>query len=215
VTNFDLKNESELAALDDEALLAYYGAAREAGHPSAEGALGILCFRYFDDVHRRCRLRVPPADAEDVAMEAIVSAIRSRLDGRSIGEFRTWLNRIVGRRIADYTRKPGPDTTALPEEHADDERIWGASGSHPPETGKVEIDELVERALDGLSEQHREVIEVFVFEDRTAADTCEAVNAKFPDAETQMRIDNVSKIAERFRTRLRELLEESDNPRRP
>ncbi len=141
-----------------------------------------------------------------------MSAIRSKLDGRSVGEFRTWLNRIVGRRIADYTRKPGADTTPLPEEHGDDEQIWGASGFHPAETGEIEIDELVDKAMEDLSEAHREVIEIFVFEDQAATDTAAQVNAKFPELNPPMSIDNVSQIAKRFRERLRELLEESDNP---
>ncbi len=212
MAKFEPRNETELAALDDEALLAYHAAAREAGHPSGQGALGVLVFRYFDDVHRRCRLKVPPADAEDVAMAAVVSAIRSRIDGQSVGEFRKWLNRIVARRIADYTRKPSPDTTALPEEHADDEDIWGASGFHRPETGTVEIVELVDGAMEDLSDAHREVIDAFVFEDRDAAETVAQVNERFPDLDPPMSIDNVSQIAKRFRERLRELLEESDNP---
>lgn len=212
MAKFRPRNEHELDQLDDEALLAYYAAARELGHPSAGRALGVLVFRYFPDVHRRCRAKVPPADAEDVAQEAVVSAIRSRLDGKSVGEFRTWLNRIVGRRIADYTRKPRPDTTALAEEHADDEQIWGASGFHHPETGKIEIDELVDKALEDLSEAHREVIEIFVFEDQAAADAAARVNDKHPELNPPMSIDNVSQIAKRFRERLRELLEESDNP---
>lgn len=212
MAKFRPRNEHELDQLDDEALLAYYAAARELGHPSAGRALGVLVFRYFPDVHRRCRAKVPPADAEDVAQEAVVSAIRSKLDGKSVGEFRNWLNRITGRRIADYTRKPRVDTTLLPEEHGDDESVWGTSGSVPAETGEIEINELVERAMEDLSDAHREVIESFVFEDQPAEDTVDHVNAKFPDLDPPMSRDNVSQIAKRFRTRLRKLLEESDNP---
>lgn len=212
MTNFVPRNEAELSKLSDDELLAHYGAACEAGHPSAELALGILCFRYFDDVHRRCLLKVPRADAEDVAMEAVMSAIHSRLDGRSVGEFHAWLHRITSRRIADYTRKPGPETEPLPEEHEEAEEIWGTSGQHEPDTGLVEVSELVEQALSELSDFHRETIEVFVFEDRSAAETVEAVNAAFPDHNPPLSIDNVSKITERFRARLRELLEEADNP---
>ena len=224
MAKFEPKDERALDQLDDEALLAYRAAALEAGDAdSAKRALGVLVFRYFDDVHRRCRAKLPPADAEDVAMEAVVSAIRSHIDGTSVGEFRKWLNRIVGRRIADYLRKPGPETTALAEEHSDDEEeIWGVSGFHRPDTGIVELDELVELAMDGLSDAHREVIEVFVFEDKTAADTVADVNERFEDLDPPMSVDNVSQIAKRFRERLTGLLEdaeragesdeESDNP---
>ena len=209
MANFDPKTEHELSRLTDEQLLEYYGAARDLGHPSAERALGVLVGRYFKLAHRRCLLRVPERDAEDVAQNAIVSAITSSLEGRSIGEFKSWLHRIIGRRIADYTRKPGPDTTALPEEHADDEEIWGASGFHLPDTGLVELNELIEKALEGLSDAHREVIEIFVFEDKDAAETVERVNEAFPDLNPPMSIDNVSQIAKRLRERLRGLLEDA------
>ena len=205
------QDEHELSTLTDEALLSYYGEARDAGHPSAERALGILIWRYFPNVHRRCLTKIPRDDAEDVAMNAVLSAIASALDGRSEGEFHSWLNRIVGRRIADYTRKPRPDTTLLPEEHADDEEVWGASGFHPDETGIVGLDELIDQAMDGLSDAHIEVIEIFVFEDQSAEDTVERVNDAFPHLDPEMKIDNVSQIAKRFRERLRELLERAES----
>ena len=210
MSNFEPKTEHELTRLTDEALLEYYGAARGAEHPSDKTALAILVWRYFDVAHRRCLLKVPESDAEDVAKEAVVSAITSSLEGRSMGEFKSWLHRIIGRRIADFTRKPGPDTTLLPEEHADDEDVWGASGFHLPEEGIVGLVELIDRALDGLSDAHREVIEIFVFEDKDAAETVERVNESFPDLDPPMSIDNVSQIAKRFRERLRELLEDAE-----
>ncbi|MEO8092927.1 MAG: sigma-70 family RNA polymerase sigma factor [bacterium] len=213
MANFEPRNDDELSRLDDEALLEHIALARARGQSEqAQRALAIIVFRYHDDIVRRVAIKVPRADVEDVAQEAVVSAIRSKLDGKSIGEFRSWLNRIVGRRIADFTRKPSVDTTPLPEEHGDDESIWGTSGSVPAETGEIEINELVEIAMQKLSEAHREVIERFVFEGGGAADTVDHVNAKFPDLNPPMSEANVSQIAKRFRTRLRELLEESDNP---
>jgi len=213
VAKFEPRNDDELSRLDDEALLEHIATARARGESEhAQRALAIIVFRYYDNIVRRVALRVPRDDVEDVAQEAVVSAIRSKLDGKSVGEFRNWLNRITGRRIADYTRKPRVDTTLLPEEHGDDESVWGTSGSVPAETGEIEINELVERAMEDLSDAHREVIESFVFEDQPAEDTVDHVNAKFPDLDPPMSRDNVSQIAKRFRTRLRKLLEESDNP---
>jgi RNA polymerase sigma factor (sigma-70 family) len=212
VARFESRDDRELGELGDEALLAYYAAARESGHASAQDALGVLVFRYFDDVHRRCRIKVPPADAEDVAQEAMVSAIRSSLAGRTIGEFRAWLNRIVARRIADYHRRPAVETTALPEDHTDSEEVWGQAGVVEDETGVVEVNDAVALVLDELSDPHRRVVEVFVFDAATAEEAVAAVNGELPDLDPPMSIDNVSQIARRFRQRLRAVLEESDNP---
>lgn len=212
MANFRPRNDDELSRLDDEALLEYIAAARAQGTPEhTQRALAIIVFRYHGDIVRRVKIKVPPADVEDVAQEAVVSAIRSRLDGKSVGEFRTWLNRIVSRRIADYHRKPAVETTQLPEEHADDDEIWGQLAGVGGETGAVEVRELIEIALAELSDQHRRVVELFVFEDLTAKDTAEQVNDELPDEETEMKVDNVSQIAKRFRERLRELLEGTDD----
>jgi len=222
VANFRPRNDDELSRLDDEALLEYIAAARAQGTPEhTQRALAIIVFRHYDNIVRRVKIKVPPADVEDVAQEAVVSAIRSRLDGKSVGEFRTWLNRIVSRRIADYHRKPGVETTQLPEEHADDDEIWGQVAREEDETGAAEVRELIEITLAELSRQHRRVVELFVFADMSAKDVAEQVNLELPDEETEMKVDNVSQIAKRFRKRLRELLEgaadepddeEPDNP---
>ncbi len=105
VANFEPRNDDELDSLSDEKVLSYIADAYAAGQPEhAQRALGILTFRYYDSVIvPRVALKVPQADIENVAGEVLVSAIRSSLEGRSVGEFRTWLNRIVSRRIADYS----------------------------------------------------------------------------------------------------------------
>ena len=213
MANYRPGNDAELSRLDDEALLEQIARARAHGDiAQSERALAIIVFRYYDDILRRCRIKVPVADAEDVAQEAVVSAIRSRLDGHSIGEFRNWLNRIVARRIADYHRKPAVDTTELPEEHGDDESVWGSSGEVADETGALAVREITEIALSELSAQHRLTVDLFVFSDQTAKDVVEGVNREFPDLDPPMSADNVSQITKRFRVRVRELLEESDNP---
>ncbi len=76
---------------------------------------------------RRVALKVPPADVDDVAHEAILSAIRSAFSGESIGEFRAWLNHITSRRIADYHRRleGKPKTVPLLSGDEEDEAAWG------------------------------------------------------------------------------------------
>jgi DNA-directed RNA polymerase specialized sigma24 family protein len=58
----------------------------------------------------------------------VASAIASAFDGKSVGEFRSWLHTILNRRIADYleARKRKPHTTQLPSEHEREEEVWGA-----------------------------------------------------------------------------------------
>ncbi|MGI9021367.1 MAG: RNA polymerase sigma factor [Solirubrobacterales bacterium] len=214
MAKFRPRNDDELSRLSDEKLLASIALAYKAGHPEhAQRALAILTFRYYDSVIvPRVAIKVPRADVEDVAKEVVVSAIRSSLDGRSIGEFRTWLKRIISRRIADYHRKPGVETTELPDEHLDDERIWGEVPSEEAETGAVEVQELIDVALDELSERHRRVVRLFVFEDLDGKGTAETVNGEFPDEDPPMSVDNVAQIVRRFRERVRELLNEADEP---
>lgn len=207
MTKFEPRNERELAQLGDEGLLAHVAAARALGEGEQSGrALAILVFRYHDNMVRRCRIKVPPEDAEDVAGEAVVSAIRSSLEGKTIGEFRAWLNRIVDRRIADYHRKQRVETTPLPEEHEGSDEIWGQAGVAPDDAGVAEVNDAVERVLGELSDPHRLVVEVFVFEDATAEETVERVNGELPGLDTPMSIDNVSQIARRFRVRLKDEL---------
>lgn len=213
MANFRPRNDDELNRLDDEALLEYIAAAREAGElEHAKNALAKIVDRYEGDVARRVRIKIPTADVEDVTQEAVVSAIFSTLDGKSIGEFRKWLNQIVSRRIADYHRKNRVETTELPDEHGDDEDIWGQVATVEDDTALVELRELVEIILSELSDPHRRVVEIFVFGQETAQETADQVNAEFPELKPPMSVDNVSQIAKRFRDDLRDLLEESDNP---
>lgn len=213
MANFERRDDHELARLADEALLAYIAAAREAGAGrEVERALAIMVNRYERDVRYRVWLKIPEADRDDVVQICFMSAIFSSIEGRSVGEFRKWLNRIVNRRIADYHRKPGLDTGPLAEEHSDDEEVWGDVPATQDETEAVEARELVERVLATRSAPHVLVIDLFVFDSYSAKETAEMVNGRFEDLDPPMKVDNVSQIARRFREDLREALEESDNP---
>lgn len=70
------------------------------------------------------------------------------------------------------------------------------------ETGAVEVQALIDQALSELKPAHREVVERYVFDRCTAAETARQV----ADDVSQ---NNVHKIAERFRGRMRELLGEA------
>jgi DNA-directed RNA polymerase specialized sigma24 family protein len=201
----------ELSALSDEDLLAYAVAARAAGEADAMGeALAILVFRRYDDLVRRARLKVPPADAEDVAAKTFSDAALSAFQGHSEGEFWKLLSTVLARRVADYytKREASPETTALPEEHADDEEIHGgpAAVTQDPTTA-IPAQDVIDRELAKLSDTHRRVVEVFVLEGCDAAETVARVNAEYPNLAPPMSVDNVHQIASRFRKDLRRALE--------
>lgn len=188
---FRALDEAALQRLDDDALIAYMLEARCAGDPSAGLALAILASGYWDNVERRVRMKVPPADVEDLTGDVIVDALASAFDGQSLGEFRAWLNTITRRAIADYYRR-GPGRIKYGDEPA-------AEPVAPSETGAVELRDALERALAALRPDHRRVVELVLFEGMPAADAAREVEG--------MTAANVYKIVSRFRESLRGELE--------
>lgn len=165
--------------------------ARRAGDASAALALAILAFGHWDNVERRVRMKVPSADVEDLTGDVIADAIASAFDGRSVGEFRSWLNTITRRAIADYYRR-GPGRIKYGDEPA-------AEPVAPSEAGAVELTDAVERVLAALRADHRRVVELAVFEDRPAADAAREVEG--------ITAANVHQIVSRFKRSLRGELE--------
>jgi DNA-directed RNA polymerase specialized sigma24 family protein len=181
---FRALGESELVRLGDDALIAYVRAARSAAHASARLALAILVYGHWHNVSRRVALKVPPAAVEDVTSDVLVSAIQSAFDGSSEGEFHVWLRTITARRIADFHRRPRASTVALEDVTVE-----------APEEGVIVVADAVERVLARLSDEHRRVVELVVF-DGLAASEVDGVSAA-----------NVHQITSRFRRALREELD--------
>lgn len=183
-------DDAALQRLDDDALIAYMGEARANGHPSAANALAILVFGHWPNVERRARMKVPREHVEDLTGDIVVDAIASAFEGTSVGEFRSWLNTITQRAIADFHRRgQGRFKRAdeAPELAAD------------PETGEVELRDAIERVMAKLRPDHRRVVDLVVFEGRSAAEAAQAVPG--------MTVDNVHQIVSRFRKALRGELE--------
>ena len=81
---FERKPDHELDRLDDEALVAYARAARDAGDPAAAArAIAVLVYGYWSNVERRVRMKVPREHVEDVTADIVASAIQSAFDGTS------------------------------------------------------------------------------------------------------------------------------------
>jgi DNA-directed RNA polymerase specialized sigma24 family protein len=173
--------EAELVRLDDDALIAYVGLARRHGHGSWRLALAVLVYGHWHNVARRVALKVPSAAVEDVTSEVLMSALQAAFDGSSAGEFAVWLRTITARRIADFHRRRSP-VVGLDEDVV------------APEEGAVGVADAVSRVLARLSDEHRRVVELVVFEGLAASEV-DGVGAA-----------NVHQITSRFRRALREEL---------
>jgi RNA polymerase sigma factor (sigma-70 family) len=201
--SFRPRPDHELAKLDDEKLIAYLREAASAGDAgAARSALATLTYGYLGNIRGRVRLRIPPHAVDDVVSEVLVRAIGAAFDGSSVGEFRSWLSTITKRGIADWHRRQQrrPKETPLPTEHVGSEEIWGGEPASESEAGAVEFGMVLDGVLGGLSERHRLVVELHLFDGFSAAEVCEQVDGMKPD--------NVAQIASRFRKRLEKALPE-------
>jgi RNA polymerase sigma factor (sigma-70 family) len=196
--------EHRLAALGDDELVDYLRAAREAGrHDAMKPALAMLVYGYWNTLVNRARLKLrTEADAEEVAAEAMASAIASAFDGRSVGELRSWLHTILSRRIADWweAKEQKLDRTPLPSEHLGDDEVWGREPSAEFEGDALFAQDCVRRAYEDIEDdRHRRVIDLYVFGPHPAAEAASLAGPGMTEA-------NVHQIASRFQRRVRELL---------
>jgi RNA polymerase sigma factor (sigma-70 family) len=188
--------------LTDDRLIAYIRDARDAGELAAgRRALAFLVYGYERDVKRRLSLRLPRHAIDDVAHDALVRAIAAAFDGTSEGEFRSWLHTIVDRTAVDLFRrsKRRPKEALLPSEHAGEEEVWGDEPVTASHSGEVELRIIIDEVMAELSDTHRQVIELHVFDGLIAREVCDRIDG--------MTEDNVAQIASRFRAKLRQRLD--------
>lgn len=205
MAEFEELSERQLGDLSDEQLVDYLRRAREAGrHDAMKPAVAVLVYGYWDNLVNRARLKLrSDADAEDVAAEAIASAIVSAFDGKSVGEFRSWLHTILSRRIADWweAKEQKLDKTRLPSEHQGDEEVWGREPAVGFEGEALFAQGCIRQALEEIDDpRHRRVLDLYVFGPHPAAETAKLVGDGMTEA-------NVHQIASRFQRRVKELLE--------
>jgi RNA polymerase sigma factor (sigma-70 family) len=197
--------EHRLDALSDEQLIDYLRSARAAGrHDVMRPAVATLVYGYWDNLVNRARLKLrTEADAEEVAAEAMASAIASAFDGKSVGEFRSWLHTILSRRIADWweAKEQKLVKAPLPSEH---EEAWGREPAVGFEGEALFARECIRRALSEVADsRHRQVLDLYVLGPHSAAEAASLVGGGMTEA-------NVHQIASRFQRRVRELLEGGD-----
>jgi RNA polymerase sigma-70 factor (ECF subfamily) len=78
---------------------------------AAEGdrrAFGELYVRHARMVHAILLARVPPGEAEDLAQDVFLAALKRLGELRSAAAFRGWLMAIARNRAIDYFREAGP-----------------------------------------------------------------------------------------------------------
>ena len=208
MTGFRELPEHALSGLADDALIDYLRRARDAGrHDAMKAAVAVVVFGYHDTLMNRARLKLPESDVADVVSETLASAIASAFDGSSVGEFKSWLHTILSRRIADYhdARTRTPKTAPLPGEHLGDNEVWGAEPSEPFEGDALHARGCLEQAYRELDrDSHRTVIDLYVLQAHSAADTAELIGNGMTEA-------NVHQIASRFQRRFKQLLEEGSD----
>lgn len=209
--DFNRLGENELSRLDDDKLIAYAVAAREDGANGAvRAALGVIAFRRYDDVKRRVAMKVPVEDIEDVAMQAVESAMKAAFSGEATGQFISLLHTVTERRIADFHKKGERilTTDPLPEENLDDEGVFGKTPSVEGNEDATVMGAVIDQALSELSPAHQAVCRHYLT-GASAKETAEVVNISMgEDLETEMTEANAYQITKRFRDRIRELLED-------
>lgn len=219
LTPLEPLSDAELSRLSDEDLVARVAAAREAGDRSAAlQAIGILAFGYLGQVRARVEMKVPPDQVDDVVNEIMISAMKSSFDGKSVGEFSSWLHTITRRRIADAaerTARTREKERKLPSENAeDDDSLPDALGVGGGQE-EAELLTVVRQALEQITDPaHKRVIELYGsvdmgFSGLPARDTAKMVNAELGENPHAMSETNVHKIYQRFCASIREQIEES------
>ncbi len=196
---FRRRGEGELAQLGEDDLVAYLIAARRAGDAEASGlAIAMLVWGYMENVRLRVALKVPTEAVEEVAQSVLLSGLTSDFDGSSVGEFRKWIGVILRRRVADFHRDPKRDVRLepLPTENLGDEEIWRGEPTQEFEGEAIDAQRAAAKAYLERSEEHRRVIDLYIFGDLPAAEVA---------AQTGLTEANVHQIAKRFRDRFDEL----------
>jgi len=204
MTDFPVMPESELAALGDEAVVDYIARARDADRiDEAKRASAVLAFGLWKVVSYQVAAKVPSDDVADVAGNVIESAMKSVFDGRSVGEFRSWLRTITSRRIADYWIAKENKPTPEPIDRGTDE--WqlepGAEDGH---YASFETRDAAARLLEERDGVHQMVIrlygpDVLGYEQLPAKEVALQVEAALS---TPMSEANVHQIWSRFRREL-------------
>jgi RNA polymerase sigma-70 factor (ECF subfamily) len=150
------------------------------------GAFADLVRRHQDRVYGMAlRTTGRPEDAEDLAQEVFLSVFRGLSGFKGDAQFTTWLYRVAWNRCADWlrrNRRPGRRTVPLDEaDEVADRRDDPSAAS----AGRDEHERL-RRAIDGLDERYRSVIELAAVQGLSYAEVGTALGLPVKTVETRL-----------------------------
>ena len=196
----------QLGRRSDAQLLAYMRDAHAADAQRAVAdAFDQLLFRHEKRVayllHKLPADRVP-----DLLQEVFLEAFAAIVDGKRIDNFSAWTARVAHNTVADFWRgKEGrqlkTDRSAASDDDADGRRADRGEPTDDGDFGAAEVHQLVDHLLARRSPAHREIIELYVIQGRSAGEVAKATGES---------ADNVYQVAKRFRDDLRRLLRGED-----
>jgi RNA polymerase sigma-70 factor (ECF subfamily) len=122
------------------------------------GAFDEIVRANSDALRRFVAKRVPSAQVEDIAQDTWVAAWGSLKSYTVRGKFKTWLYSIAINKCRDWHRRHLPETLEIEE------------GTEEPQFALLEIRSAVGCALDALSPTHRELMDLYYFDQLTLAE---------------------------------------------
>lgn len=123
-----------------------------------QDAFRVLVERYQKLVYTLAlRMLNVPADAEDAAQEAFLSAWKALPRFRMDAKFSTWLYRLTVNAATDVLRRRRKEPDSLDDTECP---VQAADSTDTPEEAaqRAERRAMVRRAIDALSENHRQIL---------------------------------------------------------
>ncbi|MBI3167167.1 MAG: RNA polymerase sigma factor [Chloroflexi bacterium] len=134
-------------------------------------AFDVLYHRHLPKVYKRVRYVVPENDVEDVTQEIFIAALKSLSSFRGDAKFGTWLRTLTNHKVAEFyrrrTRKQEPRLAPLSDAVA---QVTGSTSQ------SLEERIFLQRALQNLPENYREIILLRFAEDMQFNEIAELTN---------------------------------------
>jgi len=131
----------------------------------------VLYHRHLPKVYKRVRYVIPENDVEDVTQEIFIAVLKSLPSFRGDAKFGTWLRTLTNHKVAEFyrkrTRKQEPRLAPLSDAVA---QVTGSTSQ------SLEERIFLQRALQSLPENYREVILLRFAEDMQFNEIAELTN---------------------------------------
>jgi RNA polymerase sigma factor (sigma-70 family) len=203
---FRPKDEYQLSKLQDDDLVAYVIAARDAGHDEeVRKTTWMLVDRRKDQVTGLVRSKIRnPDDAEDVLQQVFEGALRARFKGEFTGEFFAMLFKIARNKIADYFEGKAKEQAHFEPVSEDSDPLDGIADGDDFETG-VDTGLVYREVLAGFSDRDQMVIRLKI-RGYPAKEVAEIVSSSGVEEGEGMTAANCDQVFSRFKKKLRERL---------